>query len=273
MTLAQNTMGGFSMTLDTQVFQAPRTDHDAGRSGKHASPGRRRPERPVRFPLPSIAILIFSLAAAACATTPPAPHPWVVRDGMTQVETYGRGLLYVKPDHHLGRYDDLVVERVGFRYGPDQKRLADLDEDRIVTMLVDAIPESQDGVIGLKTVPGPCVLSVNFFLKDLEFTEPDWKADSTTSYVASYGEATMILELRDSMSHEPLARFVQKRDLGGGRTVASRGTNLGRLRQAITEAMRDMGNQLRKLAPPSAGGGTPDSECEGGVARVVLGAR
>jgi hypothetical protein len=192
---------------------------------------------------------------------------------LTRVETYGRGLLYVKPDHNLGRYDDLLVERVGFRYGPKQERLPDIDEDRIVTMLVDAIPESQDGVIGVKTVPGPCVLSVNFYLKDLEFHEPYFDTDSATSYVSSYGKATMILELRDSMSHEPLARFVQRRDLGGGRMVASRGTTLSRLRQAITDGMRDMGNQLRKLTPPTAGSGNPDSECQGGMARVVLGSR
>jgi hypothetical protein len=258
------------MILDTQVFQAPRTSHDAGRSGERANSGRRRPLRPVLFP---IAILIVSLAAAACATAPPDPHPWVIRDGLTRVDTHGRGLLYVKPDHNLARYDDLLVERVGFRYASRQDRLADLDEDRIVIMLVDAIPESQDGVVGLKTVPGPCVLSVDFYLKDLEFREPDREADSATSYVSSYGEATMILELRDSMNREPLARFVQRRDLGGGRSALGRGTSLSRLRQAITVAMRDMGNQLRKLTPPTAGTGNPDSECEGGVAQLVLGAR
>ena len=36
------------------------------------------------------------------------------------VDTHGRGLLLVRPDHQLGRYDKLMIEEVGFRYSNHQ---------------------------------------------------------------------------------------------------------------------------------------------------------
>jgi hypothetical protein len=196
----------------------------------------------------------------------------VVRDGLMEVETYNQGQLFVKRDHHLGRYDDLMIDDVGFRWGPGEARLRDHDEDRIVGMLLGAIEGSHDGLVGIATEPGPCVLAVNVYIKDLELRTPDWTSDATTSFVSSYGAATMVLELRDSTEQEPLARFIQRRDLGGGPEIMRRGASLGRLSHVISMALRDMSNQLRKVMPPTAGG-LQASECQGGMAHASLGLR
>ena len=86
--------------------------------------------------LPIVVLGIMALVAIGCAKPP--EHPWVERDGLIEVETYNRGQLFVKPDHHLGEYDNLLIDHVGFRYGQGQQRLKNGEEDRIVSMLLGA---------------------------------------------------------------------------------------------------------------------------------------
>lgn len=257
------------MSLHVLVFQAPRSSNPAGHADtdKTNKPWRGIPRSKSRLTSLTIAILTASLVAVGCAKAP--EHPWVVRDGLIEVETYNRGQLFVKHDHHLGRYDNLMIDSVGFRWSRGEDRLRDHDEDRIIAMLLAAIQGSQDGSVGIVTEPGPCVLAVNFYIKDLELRQPRSSANSTTSFVSSYGAATMVIELRDSMDQEPLARFIQRRDLGGGREMLRRGASLNRLGQVISMALRDMGNQLRKAMPPTSG--SLVNECHGGMANVVLG--
>ena len=260
------------MSLFDLVFQAPRSPaapgaiHDARRT-RHRRSGRSTCMTRSRTPI-ALASLLGALLAIGCVTPP--VHPWVARDGLVQIETYNRGQLFVKRDHQLGRYDSLMIEGVGFRWSPGEARLGDAEEDRIIAMLIGAVEGTQDGPVGITDAPGPCVLAVNFFLKDLELHTPNRLADSRSGFVSSYGAATMVLELRDSMNDEPLARFVQRRDLGGGPEIPTRGASLIRLSQAIGRALYDMGNQLIKVIPPTSSGHSKP-ECRGGMAKVALG--
>jgi len=248
------------MSLEILVFHAPRHEQTC--------PSRQGNGWTVAL----LFLCAVTLLAIGCAKPP--EHPWVVRDGLTEVETYDRGQLFVRPDHHLGDYDNLLIDQVGFRYSPGQERLNDVEEDRIVSMLLSAVQGSQDGAIGLAGMPGPCVLNVNLFLKDLEFETPEWTGTSETKFVSSYGAATMVLELRDSMNQEPLARFIQRRDLGGGRAMQTQSVTLRRLRDVMSIAIRDMGSELRKVIPPTTGASTvSNEECRGGLSRVALGSR
>ncbi len=284
---AWKTKGGFTVSLDNLVFNAPQNTSptpasasvtlvedatpDSTRSGIAPEPSKASPPEPDGRPmlLPIMVLVAILLGPFGCAKPP--EHPWVVRDGLVEVETYNRGQLFVKREHHLGDYDNLLIDHVGFRYRRGQERLKEGEEDRIVSMLLGAVQGSQDGTIGLAAVAGPCVLTVNFFLKDLEIETPDWDGRSQTNFMSSYGAATMVLELRDSMDQEPLARFIQRRDLGGGRVTQTQSKSLQRLRYVMSFALRDMGNQLRKVIPPTTG--HSNTKCRGGMSQVALGSR
>ena len=282
------------MSLEILVFQAPqpsRTIQSEWADGQPDGPScfrndqtpsllesrQREPDgRPTLRPivLPAVALAFILMAIVGCAKPP--EHPWVARDGLVEVETYNRGQLFVKRDHRLGEYDNLLIDHVGFRYGQGQSRLQDPDEDRIVSMLLGAVQGSQDGTLGLTGSPGPCVLRVNFFLKDLELEHPESNIRAENGFVTSYGAATMVLELRDSLKQEPLARFIQRRDLGGGRVMQTQSMSLRRLRHVMAFALRDMGKQLRKVIPPTtntAAHSDRSSQCRGAMAQVALGSR
>ena len=237
--------------------------------GLDLSPWQRRPPRRFLRLVPLVLAISLAVGCASTPADPPTPAAWAPEDGLVPVDTNGRGLLAIKPDHQLGRYDELLIEQVGFRYRDGQEWLPNREEDRIKSMLSSAIQGRQDGAIGIASSIGPCVLAVRFCLKDLELFDLHARMGSRTSFIRSFGEATLVMELRDSMNDEPIARFLQRRELGGGATSGGHSASLRRLGSVIAVAMRDMGNQLREIAPPTAGGW--DAECDGGMTRVALG--
>jgi len=66
-----------------------------------------------------------------------------------------------------------------------------------------------------------------------------------------------------------LARFLQRRELGGGTATGTADASLRRLGAVVGVAMRDMGRQLQHLTPPTRGGW--DAHCKGGMTSVALG--
>ena len=238
------------MTSDALVFRAPRT---------------------------AAALAALLLVTAGCAalrmpdTTAPAPTDAPPLVGMMEVDTGGRGLFLVRPDHELGRYDDVLIEEVGFRYSPNQRWLSYRDEDRINAMLTAAVQGTQDGTVGVVDEAGPCVLGVRFYVTDLELHTPDVETGSNVSFVRSFGQATMILELTDSETDTPIARFMQRRDLGGGTAHGITGTSISRLGSVVGVAMRDMGRQLQRITPPTSSGW--NAECKGSMAKAANGFR
>lgn len=231
---------------------------------------------------PDVAAADVAAAPADVAAAPPTERaaplleastpagPGAPSRALVPVDTGGRGLLFVRSDHGIGRYDDLLIEHIGFRYAPRQRGLSFREEDRISALLKAAVEGNQDGAIGLANEAGPCVLAVRFLVTDLELYESDLDDGSGISFVRSFGEATMVMELRDSVTGEVLASFAQRRALGGGPHHGGTGASIRRLGETVGLAMRDMGEELRKRTPPSAGG--RDDECHGGLTRVALGA-
>lgn len=261
-------LGVRSTITQPRFSPAARQSKDEGRPPPTRRPGRWRLTR-----LAVAGLFVLALGTLACAGTRPNPLPHVGAawqpGELVPIDTHGRGLLLVRPDHQLGRYDKLMIEEVGFRYSNHQRWLSFREEDRVRSMISSAVRGTQDSAIGMAAQPGPCVLSVRFYVTDLELHDPGYKSISTTSFIRSFGEATMVMELRDSVTNQPLARFLQRRELGSGTGLGGTSTSIRRLQTVVGVAMREMGSQLQNLTPPTSGGW--DGECHGGMTRVAFG--
>ena len=189
-----------------------------------------------RFGLRSALILILASGLLAC-TGPPDPDqsarvpdaPEMTPSGLALVRKTPRSMLWVRPDHHVGHYDDILLTGVGFTYGLGQTELDPIQEAKVREMLIDAMDAFTDdpSPVGRAFQAGPCVVAIQLGLKDMRLHVGEAAAaGSSISYVNSFGSATMIIEFRDSTSDQVLIRYASHRGLGGGPGTGRVGANL-----------------------------------------------
>ncbi len=185
-------------------------------------------------------------------------------DGLELVRSTKRSVLWVKPDHHLGRYDDVIVKVAGFLYADGQSTLEPAQEKQVGEMLQGALAGiTAKGPVGIATAAGPCVVVVNIGLKDLRLHTADYNAGASTSYVSSFGSVTLVVEFRDSMTNTALLRYMAASGLGGGPGTGQAGANLPQLGRTLGEIVTSMVDELAKIVPTTTGERT--HECKDGI--------
>ncbi|MBK7952312.1 MAG: hypothetical protein IPK00_27055 [Deltaproteobacteria bacterium] len=186
-------------------------------------------------------------------------------DGLLLAKSTSRSVLWVKPDHHLGRYDDVIVQVAGFLYADGQRPLERDQEQEVGRILAGALAGiTASGPVGVARVPGPCTVVVNVGLKDLRLhTAGNDASGSSTSYVSSFGSATLVVEFRDSMTDTPLLRYMAARGLGGGPGTGQSGANLARLGETLGEIVTGMVDELAKIVPSTTA--KRQHECKDGI--------
>ncbi len=187
-------------------------------------------------------------------------------DGLELVRSTKRSVLWVKPDHHLGRYDDVIVKVAGFLYADGQSTLDPAQEKEVGEILQGALAGiTAKGPVGIATAPGPCVVVVNVGLKDLRLHTANDSATSgsSTSFVSSFGSVTLVVEFRDSMTNTALLRYMAARGLGGGTGTGQAGANLPRLGRTLGEIVTGMVDELAKIVPSTTA--KQATECKGGI--------
>lgn len=225
---------------------------------------------------PTLLLLLVSGLLACTGTTgsgerPRVPDtPEMTPSGLALVRKTPRSMLWVRPDHHVGHYDDILITGVGFTYGLGQTELNAQQEGQVRTMLIEAIDAFTEAPspVGRAFRPGACVVAVQVGLKDMRLHISESSASgSSTSFVNSFGSATMIIEFRDSMTDQVLIRYASHRGLGGGPGTGRGGANLPRLGRALGEMVTDMTNELQKITPTTTVR-TP-TECKGGIYKLT----
>ena len=180
----------------------------------------------VRF---AVAVLGSALLLAVCQPPPPptmrtGPEAEVTYDGLHRVDNAGFAMVWVKPGAGLARYTKIQTTKPTFHYRavkgtgrasdeefevPERRRE---DFERIVQESFEkSLAKSK--YYQLTNEPGPDTLLLVSALHDIVSKVPPERGQRGTTFVSEIGEATLVLELRDSESNEVLARAAERRSV------------------------------------------------------------
>lgn len=184
-----------------------------------------------------LAATIVVVGLIGCTTTPQfqtGPDAEVTYDGLTKLDKTILDVVWGKTDIDLAGYDKIMLERVGVSFRPStgpysgragsgtrttSTRSRDgyqLDEETkaiVIEELDQAFTEelSSSDAYEIVEEPGPDVLTLRVGLIDVVSQVPPEPIGRSQIYLSSVGEATLVMELRDSMSNAILLRAVDRR--------------------------------------------------------------
>lgn len=168
------------------------------------------------------------LALAACTpATPVIQADAPTYDGMVPLRDSGMKEAWIKPDINLSTYQRMLLLPVEVQFravrpaaGTTLARtqdtefpLRDVDKQRLVDTVTAVFREelAKSRHLALTTEAGPDVLVVRPSLLDIVSRVPPEPSARYDLFLDEVGEATLVLELQDSLSGETLARAVDRR--------------------------------------------------------------
>jgi len=176
--------------------------------------------------LPIGLLFLGSLWLGGCPPKAPTmrtgPDVQPTYDGLYPVENAGFQMVWAKPGAGLARYTKILVEKPSFHYRavkgsgrpmegefevPERRR--DTFERIVQESFEKSLAKSK--YYQMTTQPGPDTLLLVSALHDIVSKVPPEQANRGNTFVSEIGEATLVLELRDSESNEVLARAAERR--------------------------------------------------------------
>jgi hypothetical protein len=171
--------------------------------------------------------LVGSFGSALAAD---APESW---DGLVQVKPKRMDAAYLLPGADFRPYTKLMIDPTEVAFQKDwQKRINDtrrmsdrVDDEQAQKILAAARTNFDDVFVeeftkaGYTIVkePGPEVLRISTAVVNLYINAPDtMSAGRSYSFTTEAGEATLVLEVRDSMTNALMGRALDRRETQGG---------------------------------------------------------
>ena len=196
----------------------------------------------------SFAAALVALVVTGCATTDRGPTEW---DGLVRQPNTRLDAVFLRPDAEIPSYANVILAPASVQFARNwdpnrggrsvSRRLDTADivaiKDSLATMLGDIFREElAAGGYQVVNEPGPDTLLVIPAIVDLYITAPDtMSAGRGRTYTANSGRMTLVLELRDSVTGETLARVVdgQSGRNTGVMTISNRMTNTADANRAM----------------------------------------
>ena len=197
---------------------------------------------------------IFTLMIAGCATPPPSvdtsAEAEMTFDGLFPVTNSRADAAWARADVDLSPYSKIMLQGVGIEYRPGGEtgrsmsarsssahfEVTEAQKDKFETLMrdtfLDELGKSEHFTI--VSEPGPDVLLVRGALLDVVSYVPPETVGRSDIYLSRVGEATLVLELRDSITEAILARAVDRRAaerVGGTMMPSNRVTNATEVRR------------------------------------------
>lgn len=167
--------------------------------------------------------LALILSAVACSSQPPAAIASTINyEGLAEVSKPHFDVAQVRPETVFSNYDGVIVNapELAFRTPDRSQQQFPLDEtqkQRFQEALADAfsLELSKLQNLDLRDEPGSKVLQLTVRIENISATVPSGRGKPIGYALTAVGEATLILELRDSQSEQILARGVETRAVQG----------------------------------------------------------
>lgn len=178
-------------------------------------------------------IAVLAVVAAGCAGEPTvdkSPGAELTFDGLAPVRNSAFRNAWVDPDVDLTSYDKIILVPAEFEFRAVKKTpmvssirrgsqtefwINDENRQRLVETVTAIFGEElgKSKHFTITEEPGPDTLVIIGALHDIVSRVPPELVGAGEIYLASVGEATLVLELRDSMSGETIYRAVDRRKI------------------------------------------------------------
>lgn len=221
-----------------------------------------------------MALLGVAFIAAGCASSDPVVDTSETAetsfDGLYPVKGGTADAAWARPDVDLSAYSKIKLQGVGIEYRPGGETgrsfkahqsashyaLTDEQKRRLESMLVEVFTEelARSEHFELVDEAGPDVLLVKGGLLDVVSYVPPEPVGRSDVYISRVGEATLVLEIRDSESEAILARAIDRRvaeDRTGNLTRSNRASNTFEVRSVFRSWARTLRTRLDTYGAPS----------------------
>ena len=214
-------------------------------------------------------ILLLSVGAG-CASSDPvidtSPDAEITFDGLYPVTGSSANAAWARPDFDISQYSKIMLQGVGIEYRPGGAtgklyRPGSGDDfyeitDRQKAGLREIVSEAFLRELGSSThftlvnEAAPDVLLIRGGLLDVVSFVPPEQAGGTDIYLSRVAEATLVLEIRDSVTDAILARAVDRRaaeDTARGFRQSNRVVNTAQVRRMANAWGRKLRERLDSL--------------------------
>ncbi len=219
------------------------------------------------------AFAAFAVAAAATLPAAPAlaakaPTTW---DGLVQVKSKRFDLVYLAPDASFAGYTKVMLDPTEVTVHKNWRRdynssgvgvsrsVSEKDVQKVIAQSIAAandlfVKEFNEGGYPVVTEPGPDVLWLRTGVLDVRVTAPDTMSPGRVyNYANEAGEATYVIEVRDSETGALLGRAIDRRVAGdntyGDRNRVTNRMDFRRLVERWAELSIRGLNELKARAP------------------------
>lgn len=200
-----------------------------------------------------LVVLAAAVFVAGCASEPTiqtGPNAETTFDGLVRIDNARFAAAWIDPDIDLTQYSKIIPGGAAFEFRNVQKTsamvarrsnesefwISDADRQRLIDTVSDVFTEElqRSKHFTLVEEAGPDTLIISGALHDIVSRVPPEHVGRSEIWLRSVGEATLILELRDSLSNEVIYRAVERRaaeSAGGQMVLANTATSWAEVRR------------------------------------------
>jgi hypothetical protein len=172
-------------------------------------------------------VLVLTGCTASTPTIDTSPEAEVTFDGLHEIKGGKADQAWAKPGMDLSQYSKIMLQGAGIEYRPGGEsgrssvarsrggpyEVTEDQKARLRAVVAEGFLEelSKSERFTIVSEPGPDVLLVKGAILDVVSYVPPEPIGMVDIYISKIGEATLVLELRDSITEAILARAVDRR--------------------------------------------------------------